>query len=231
MENYFIFNGMDSRDYNIKCSSPPIIMAKKAFKKIAVPGRSGHLLIDENYYEPVYKTIRCRMLAKPETDSLFPKLREKGRLILSSEPEKYYMAYVSNDIAMEYILADYRAFDITFCCEPFKYSLEEENDFISVKSSPLALYGKGNISALPFIKIYGSGTISLTINGSTIQIKNVSGNVTIDSRFMSIMTGNTNMSMHMTGEFPMLLGNGELNTISFSGNISKIEIQPNWRWL
>lgn len=231
MENYFIFNGMDSRDYNIKCSSPPIIMAKKAYKKVIVPGRNGHLLIDENYYEPVYKTIRCRMLSKPEPDSFFPKLREKGRLILSSEPEKYYMAYISSDIAMAYILEDYRAFDITFCCEPFKYSVDAENDFIKVAGSPLAFYGKGNISALPFIKLYGSGTISLSVNGSPIQIKNVSGSVTLDSRFMSVMTGSTNMSMNMTGEFPVLLGSGGLNTLSFSANINKIEIEPNWRWL
>lgn len=41
--------------------------------------------------------------------------------------------------------------------------------------------------------------------------------------------GSTLLNNKMSGEFPVLeLGE---NNISWVGNVSKLEIQPNWRWL
>ena len=54
MKKYFIFNGKDSRDFEVYIEEyPPIVRPKERIETITVPGRSGtlHMREAEGVYE------------------------------------------------------------------------------------------------------------------------------------------------------------------------------------
>ena len=78
--------------------------------------------------------------------------------------------------------------------------------------------------------MYGSGTLSININGTDYSCRNVSDYVTINSPMQMVYRNGVNMnSQYLARKFPTLLI-GE-NNIYLSSNVTKVEIKPNWRWL
>lgn len=110
-------------------------------------------------------------------------------------------------------------------------------DDIVITTSGTTINNPGNYNSLPKITIYantGTGTSNVTING-VIQLKNVSGNIVLDSMLKDaywIDSGgkyvNGNASM-IKPYFPEL--QPKLNTITFDSTVSKIVITPRWRTL
>ena len=78
------------------------------------------------------------------------------------------------------------------------------------------------------ITVYGNGEVTLMV-GMTIVELDVSGSITLDTPLMEAYSGSTSMNSAMSGDFPVLLP-GQ-NAISWTGNVTKVEILPNWRFL
>ena len=78
----------------------------------------------------------------------------------------------------------------------------------------------------------GSGTVGISLNGSSIftyTFPNNETEVIIDSLEEEAYLNGVLKNRNMTGEFPILeVGQ---NTISWSGTLTKIEIEPKSRWL
>ncbi|EJE7236826.1 phage tail protein, partial [Clostridium botulinum] len=74
-----------------------------------------------------------------------------------------------------------------------------------------------------------SSDISLNINGEVIKLKNVNNYIELDPEIQECYRDTLNCNNDMQGEFPIFKV-GE-NRISWTGNVSKIEITPNWRCL
>ena len=231
MFNYFIWNGVNSLDERILCSNPDVTIPQRDAEKLTIPGRSGFLTVDNEAYQPIVKTLECRLTDNSRIDNIAKWLDGGGKIIFSAEPDKYYRAVVNRAIPIRYMLERYRAFAISFDCQPFKYSVNYENDFLSLTQSNFTFYGKGTFQAEPIITVYGSGNISLNINGKVINLTGVSGKITINSEIMDAYRDNMNQNMNMVGDFPLLNANNEVNNIAWAGNVSKVEIIPNWRWL
>ena len=89
---------------------------------------------------------------------------------------------------------------------------------------------KRQVYSEPLITVYGNGDITLNINGNSYPLRNVQESITIDSEMMEVFKGNTNQNGKYGGaEFPRFeVGQNE---IRWTGNVSKIKIQPRWRWL
>jgi phage-related protein len=83
------------------------------------------------------------------------------------------------------------------------------------------------------LKIYGQGDLGITVNDKAFLLKAVTDYVTVDSEIMNCYKEDlgvlTSKNNSMIGEFPIFVP-GE-NSISWTGNITKIEITPRWRWL
>ena len=50
-----------------------------------------------------------------------------------------------------------------------------------------------------------------------------------DSELQEAYSGATGMNSAMSGEFPILKPG--MNAISWSGNVTRVEVKPNWRYL
>ena len=87
------------------------------------------------------------------------------------------------------------------------------------------IYNNGDFASSPRVIIYGTGDFQITINDTTVQINNVAERVLLDSKlFLCLDKDNNNKSIDMIGNFP-LLDKGK-NTITWIGNITKLDIEP-----
>ena len=91
------------------------------------------------------------------------------------------------------------------------------------------LVNPGSAYSEPVIAVNGSGDITLIVNGEFIELTDIECGITLNSEILEAYHGQTLMNEHMDGEFPRLKpGN---NLISWTGEVSSVVIQPNWRYL
>lgn len=144
-----------------------------------------------------------------------------NKLTFSFMRDKYYIVknVITEDLTRNF--NRYNTIEAIFTLEPFKYNYES----VTTIPEPTNIYYKGTVPGECNIKIYGSGNIQLTINNETIQINNVNEYVELDSKLLLCLNKDkTSKSRDMIGHFP-LLSKG-VNNISWTGNVSKVEILP-----
>ncbi|EPW7814222.1 hypothetical protein ACWPLL_003040 [Listeria monocytogenes] len=82
---------------------------------------------------------------------------------------------------------------------------------------------------MPRIKVFGSGTRTLTINGKPIILNLQSEYLIIDSELKECFYGDVAANNLMTGDFlEFRVGS---NTVTLGTGITKVEIEPRWRYL
>lgn len=119
------FKGVTAADMGVVVLDyPPIIKPQARVKTVTVPGRSGTLTLHdpEAVYEPVEKTVRCRLLSSASQVAVTAWLSGAGDLILGNEPQYQYTARVVDAVSYEKIMPGYtdRVFEVTFVCQPWK---------------------------------------------------------------------------------------------------------------
>lgn len=95
------------------------------------------------------------------------------------------------------------------------------------------LENKGYVESKPIIIIHGTGNIAVSLNNSSVFSIDMQSDasITIDAIQEDAYQGSILKNRQMNGEFDKIrLKSGE-NTISWTGNLSKIEIEPKSRWL
>ena len=100
---------------------------------------------------------------------------------------------------------------------------------ITVTQSGSFVTNPGNVYAEPVITVYGSGTITLMVGLTIIELEGISGSITLNSSLQEAYSGTTGMNNAMSGEFPILKPGA--NAISWAGNVSRVVVEPHWRYL
>lgn len=224
---FFIFNNISSIDMGIIVNKlPPIIKANRDIELIEVPGRDGFITQDLGTYRGIPKAVECSIKDTANIDLISSWLTGSGEVIFSNEDDRKYKAVIKNQIDFNKVLRIFRSFIVQFECHPYKYSLN--NEVIIINENNAKIFNSSSISK-PIIKVFGSGDVTLMINNKNITLKGIVDNVTLDSEMMDCYKGIELKNNTMTGEFPLLAPG--FNNISWVGNITKLEITPNWRWL
>ena len=226
MVPYFIFNNIDSKDYLIINKLPSIFKAERNIEKIEVEGRDGFLTIDDETYKGAIKSVECTIKDLKDIDFLCNWLNGGGEVIFSNEPEKIYKAVIINQIEFKKVFVNFHSFLIQFEVQPHKYSIG--NEIITLESVG-TIFNSGSANSKPIIKVFGTGAITLVVNGFGVVLTNVIDYVTIDSDLQDAYKDSLLMNNYMTGEFSELIPG--TNTISWTGTVSRLEIIPNFRWL
>lgn len=242
--NWLVFQDFDSRDHNV------FVRKKNTFDRtgrdlsfISVPGRDGDIVIDNKKHKNIEIEYELSLFATQfseisENENFFYSLEDMKRVLV--EDGKYYNLYDSytpeyyrKACLIEGLEVDngehwsVGQFSLTFNCKPFLYRIDgDEKQTITAKNT--VLYNPEMYDSLPYIKIYGNGDIYLHIGGGQYNFLNVTGFVECDSDSMNVYKQMTNKNNdYQANSFPVLSpGN---NTISWAGNVSKIEITPRWR--
>ena len=110
--------------------------------------------------------------------------------------------------------------------QPFGYDVFAQT---LVKTAPFSLFNIGTFESEPIITIFGTGNITLYVNNQNISLKEITDKIVIDSEMKNAYRDTASLNNKMSGNFP-ILSLGE-NEISWTGNVTKLEIQPNWRYI
>ena len=236
MRSYFYFNGARSIDKGLtieKC--PSISTGQRVVSKKSIPGRSGDLVIDTGAYGnctqayEVWFMDKRRGTARAARDIAHWLLSGTGYLRLEDtyDPEVFRLALFAGPIDVEnWMLMAGRA-TLEFDCQPQRWLKSGQNP-IAVQSGQ-SLFNAWQ-PALPLIQVTGTGDGSLTVGGSTFTISDMPGGIMLDSETQDAYWGdpytNLNNNVKVSGGYPVLQA-GE-TAVSFSGDITAVQITPRW---
>ncbi|WP_267418854.1 phage tail domain-containing protein [Bacillus sp. GC_Bacil_1] len=222
-------NEMLGRDYHLcMVERPNIPTAKEKIELIEVPGRENGSLTKKNGYEDVTFKINFNLL---EDENIKPLLRRIKAWILSAKTLSFTDDNVFRKIKKVEIddinneIEEYGQFEVTFIADPFEYAILQPMEITATTT----LVNYGTKHSLPKITIYGSGSITVTINDVSFLIRNVNSSVVIDSELKEAYSNTTPMNSNMIGNFPTF-SEGE-NTIKWTGTVTSVQIDPRWRYL
>ena len=232
MTDYFIWNSVDCRTKGIHVSElPPITIPLERSKQTNVPGRPGSLtqLEGDDVYDDMILTATCFIADPAQIPAIAAWLKGKGTVTFANRTGGHYNARIANQIPFEKVLRGnpHCSFAVNFRCYPFWY--QENVSDVTITSSGDTITNPGSVYSEPLITVYGSGNITLMIGTTIVELTNVSSSIVLDCALKEAYKGTTLMNDHMSGDFPVLKPG--LNAVSWSGNVTRIVIKPNWRYL
>ncbi len=233
--SYFMFKEHSSLEFALLINSKGSYKgASRDITRTSVPGRNGDLITDNGRYKNVDVSYSLTLLNNTEREFADIAhqikawlLAERGYFRLwDSYDKKYFrLASYEGEVDIEQELNVLGSCSLTFNCKPFKYSFEGQNPVTFTAAG--SLFNAEYFPSSPYIKITGSGTVTLNINGSSFVFQSIEDYIEIDSEIMNAYKGTEPQNNKMTGDkFPELVpGN---NNISWVGNVQKLEIIPRW---
>lgn len=231
-DNYVIFNGVDSRDIKglIIQELPAISRPKVRTEKITIDGRDGDI-INELGYQSYTKTMSIGLNMQADLDEVMNYFSGRGKIIFSNEPEREYTVIIDDKIDYNR-LVKFRTANVKLYTQPYKYLVGEAPFIIEpTNETSLKVGNQGNINSKPVLTIWGTGTITISINSVetfTLTMNN-NGYIVVDSLNEEAYKEGILKNRQMTGQFPVLKPG--LNTISWSGSLTKLKVEPKSRWL
>ena len=233
--NQFTYNGKSSYDdfCLIITETPPFVIAERDVTFSSINGRNGELLTDNHRYKNITKEYKVAAL----TDEYpLPILIKKigawlaaspGYYILydTYDPNYFYYACYTSKLSFADKIMKLGLATLKFSCKPYKYSFDGQAP-IAV-TSPQTISNPEDYESKPYIKIFGSGNITLTINDKSYTFSEIDEFICVDSEIMAAYKGTARQDNKIDFiEFPTLAPG--TNSITFSGNVDHIEIIPRW---
>jgi len=229
--NYIVFKDKCSKHIKglLICELPPITKPKMRTSITKIDGKDGDI-IDELGYESYTKTISIGLTRNYDIDEVMSFFNGSGDLIMSNEPDKVYKVSILDNIDYERLVR-FRTASVKFYTQPFKYLLNEPSFTFSITDeTSFKVSNQGLAESKPIITLYGSGDVTIAINGLDVFTINIDDEyVTIDSIEEEAYKDSELKNRKMTGDFPTLKSG--INTISWTGTLTKIIVNPKSRWL
>lgn len=234
--SYFIYNGIKSSDLGVFIQNKNIFSSPKYDASfVSIPGKNGDLISSNGRYLNSSVSYTCFIAAKS-----IEELANKVTLVknwLYKEPDKYHDLTDSYDVNFQrkavfnskLDISDevnkIGTFTVVFSCKPQRYltlTLEKET-----YTEEFVVNNPYSLSAKPYLKIYGSGDITLTISSPGINkiwiMKDVEDFIECDSETMNFYKDTELQNSKVTGDdFPKLY-TGD-NSIAWKGEVTKVEI-------
>ena len=231
---WFSFKGIESTDMGVWVARlPDIPLAEARGKAVEIPGRDGALWQDDGAFRDIALRVDIEVDWDAELDEITAWLTGAGDLTLSTLEDYRYEARVVKGFDLKrgvYARGWYRA-TVEFSCKPFRYQLGRP--LMTPITQPGSFRGRGTWFARPVITVYGSGDVNLLLNGDAVLLDGVDGHITLDCEAMMAFRDGVNVSPQVTilsddDAWPRL--NPGDNQINWTGSVSRVVIQPNWRW-
>ena len=245
-QGLIVFGGERSDNYGMVVSEAPSFeRARRKQTVIAVPGRTGDVVFQEDAWEDVprpYNVFIAEDLQEDSGGNISGTLAERvdnfeamlnsktgyQRLEDNFEPDVYRRAYYSGgDGFTNELLAVGRA-TINFTCDARRFLKSGETP-IQVTNGD-AIVNPTRFKSKPLIHIEASNkTIGITINGKTITAV-VADYINIDCEKMNAYRlAAENKNADISGDFPTIASGS--NAITITGTPTKVTIKPNWFYI
>ena len=231
---YFVYgdSGISSADFHIVITKTNHLSgAERNIEVVEVEGRDGALLLDKGNYKPFNLELECFIDAEVENINDLARQIKKWlqsdfkfkKLILSDDSEYYYEASCINKLDIEEVIKSLGEFKLVFLCNPLRKLVDADSPIVLTKSSVI---NNLHMASKPYIKVVGSGDITININSQKLILKGVEGYIEVDTELYNCFKGDVNQNNKMYSDFP-ILEEGQ-NNISWEGKVTSLEILPRW---
>lgn len=198
--------------------------AKEQVERFPVPYRNGDLIIHSNRYESYNRQMEFTSLEPLEIASILEWLDGYGKLKTDMDEGGFFLASVIDEVEQFSNGPMLNDLKVDFSVDPFFYL--DSGDYMIPITAPTTLLNLGTIESEPLITIYGSGDVRLNVNSQFVSLQGIEQSLTMDTRNKVCYRDTLNMGKKMTGEY-IRMDKGK-NSISWTGNVTKIEILPRW---
>ena len=232
--NYVILNGAKSTDIKglLIQSLPPISKPLMRTSIEEIDGSDGDI-VTKLGYAAYDKDMLIGLYGDYNVDDVIQFFNSEGTVTFSNEPDKFYNYQIIDQIDFERLIR-FKQATVKFHVQPFKYSAVDYLYTFNVGDvNEFSIYNRGNTVSRPKITIYGSGTVNLSINGTELFVINLgtAEYITLDSAKMNAYKGNILMNRSVVGNYDdLVLGIGQ-NTISWTGDVTQVDVENFARWI
>ena len=239
MRNYIELNGQNSNEITglLIQSLPPISKPKIRTNIEEIDGRDGDI-ITKLGYSAYNKEFTIGLYGDYDVDDVIAYFtnNQRGQVTFSNEIDKYYNYEILEQIDFERLIR-YKTATVKVHVQPFKFSSVESSKIFDITTqTSINIRNNGNFTSKPIITITGTGTINLSLNNEqlfVIDLGETSTQIALDIANMNAYnpTNNVFMNRSVTGNYDNFVLKVGKNTISWTGTITKIEIQNYSRWI
>lgn len=200
-------------------------------ERINIRGRDGSLTKKHGYLD-----IPLSITFYIHAESFKTAFRKAKMFLLSAktiqvddDEDVYYKVKSVTVRPAENVMKTFGEFVVDFVLDPFMYEVNNPTEIITSRT----VINNPGYESEPILTVTCNGTGKVYVNDVPITIQNINGTIILNSEMKNayrIANGYvTNLNNHMIGDFPVLRHGS--NVIDFDGDISKIEIIKNWRWV
>ncbi|WP_100489422.1 hypothetical protein [Sporolactobacillus pectinivorans] len=231
---YFTFNNGSSLDYGLKVAMPLTIPSPSRDVTFqAVPGRTGDLVIDNKRFENVNFSFNCSVFPKNGLDltqqaglikNWLQSVFSYQKLWTDIDPDYYHMAFCNSALDLQEVIKYFGKANIIFSCKAFKYRVDGDNT--QTLTAPGTITNPEVWASNPYIKITGTGNITLHINDQDVVLTSVSQYIELDTNLQSAYKGTQLLNNQLFSDCPVL--EPGVNNISWDGTVTQVDIVPRW---
>lgn len=214
--------------FGISLAERPVLsVSQPRYLSYEVPGRNGKLTVFDGY-EDVPIRLRFNYInqnVKPTFRDIANFLTGKSKFRLSDDNRYRVIAQpVINVSDGNNDIPGWCDFEIEFITEPFEY----EDATMQSTTTNTVIVNPSNIEAGVILKVFGTGTCRVLLNDNQMILTDVQEYVTVDGIIKKAHKNMTSLDNNMEGRYPVLKSGN--NTISISGQTTKVEIYKRWCW-
>lgn len=228
LKNYFVLDGKSSADFNTYISKSNVFDgAEPDITTIVVPGRDGELTYSSGRHNAITTEIEAYIPRDMQDtiDGLRDWLSTKRSFARYEEalhPDEYRLARFSGAFTVSVSDRVGASLLLPFTFQPQRYL--KSGEYPTTFTASGSMYNPTLHDAKPFIRAYGTGT--LTIGDYSLTIDTADEYTDIDCELMDCYKDTTNCNDNVTlDDFPVLVSGS--NTITIDG-LTSVIITPRW---
>ena len=235
MHNYIVINGKSSDLINglLIQNLPPITKPQQRAQVEEIDGRDGDL-IDFLGYAAYDKSFDVGLYGNYCINKILDYFNMSGMVTFSNEPDKFYRFTSLSQIDFNRLLR-FKTATVTMHVQPFKYSLVDKLKSFTISSNPatVEIRNNGNFYALPTLKIFGSGIVTVALNAVTVFTINLASDeyIVLDCQILEAYKGATLKNRSVLGNYDNFKLQPGVNYVTFTGSVSQVEFTNFSRWI
>lgn len=243
-----MFNGVSSKDVGIEVETfPAYNIPEKEYLVYHVLGRNGDIVIETGTYKNVARNYNVS-IATWDKVSYSRKINQVAewlhsahgyaRLEDSYDQDFYRLAYYNEHATIENLFNEAGRGQINFECKPQRFYKKGEIP-IRYTSGESSIQNETNFDAKPLIKVVGTGAGSIAIGNYVVGIADSAADTiyidcerqdaysfTTDPQTGNQVVVNENANITLVSDFPKIEPGS--NLVYITGNITYIDLKPNW---
>lgn len=225
------FNGIDSLSLGVAISGEGSYDApSRDVSSYTIPGRNGTLLYDNGRYNNI--TVSYPAFVIGNLPSTAANIRAwlmtpttYARLEDDYHTDEFRLGIFSGTIGFNTTAWNQHAeFEIKFNCKPQRFLKSGETATAVANNGTIT--NPTQFTSLPLISVTGTGSGTITVNGTTVTLEDLAGGIVLDCDTQDAYYGLDPMNDNMTGDFPTLSPGS--NSVSFTGGVTAVSITPRW---